>query len=419
MTQTIIEHIEHIEDLLLFSKAYQEGLIKVNITKLAAHLGKDRKTIKKYLNGSAPKKTRTRIKYLDAHREYIVSVLSDKYQSFDYIDHLFKYLKREKQISCSRSTLNRYIRNDEVLNQLFKRKKSNSFTERFETDPGYQAQFDMKERVKLIDQHGEQTTIYIPTLTLSWSRHNSRILTIDTKTETLLSFLAKSFEDIGGVPKELVIDNLKQFVEKPRYKDNKAILTSSFIEFCKDYNILVKPCMPYRPQTKGKTETQNKIINQLKNYNGRYKDLVDMHEKLEMINDEDNLDISQATKFPRRFLLEKEKGDLQPLPSKEVRQKYHLSLNEVYVSNESLISYRSNKYSVSKQFIGLKVGLAVIKDELHIYYNNKIIATHKITTHLLNIKKEHQLTYKKYKRDENITQSNEIIINEMRHINYD
>jgi len=366
MTQTIIEHIEHLEDLLLFSKAYQEGLIKVNITKLAAHLGKHRKTIKKYLNGSAPKKTRTKIKYLDAHREYIVSVLSDKYQSFDYIDHLFKYLKREKQIRCSRSTLNRYIRNDEVLNQMFKRKKSNSFTERFETDPGYQVQFDMKERVKLIDQHGEQTTIYIPTLTLSWSRHNSRILTIDTKTETLLSFLAKSFEDIGGVPKELVIDNLKQFVEKPRYKDNKAILTSSFIEFCKDYNILVKPCMPHRPQTKGKTETQNKIVNQLKNYNGRYKGLVDMHEKLEMINDEDNLDISQATKFPRRFLLEKEKGDLQPLPSKEVRQKYHLSLNEVYVSNESLISYRSNKYSVSKQFIGLKVGLAVIKDELHI-----------------------------------------------------
>ena len=27
---------------------------------------------------------------------YILEVLKDKYQSFDYIDHLFKYLKREK-----------------------------------------------------------------------------------------------------------------------------------------------------------------------------------------------------------------------------------------------------------------------------------------------------------------------------------
>ncbi len=419
MTKTIIEHIGCLEDLLLFSKAYQEGLVKVNVSKLAAHLGKDRKTIKKYLNGEAPKKTRDKVKYLDAHRDYIVSVLKDKYQSFDYIDHLFKYLKREKGITCSRSTLNRFIRGDLELNDLFKRKKTNSFTERFETEPGYQAQFDMKERVKLINQSGEATTIYIPTLTLSWSRHNSRMLTLDTKCETLLSFLAKSFEEIGGVPHELVIDNLKQFVEKPRYKDEPAILTNKFIEFCKDYNIEVKPCMPYRPQTKGKTETQNKIVNQLKNYNGTYLDLFEMHEKLEMINTEDNLGISQATKFPRRFLLEKEKGDLKPLPTKEVRQKYHLSLNEVYVSNESLISYKSNKYSVQKKFIGLKVGLVVIRDELHIYYNNKIIALHKITGHLLNIKKEHHLTYQRHRRDEDITQTNEIILNEMRHINYD
>ena len=91
------------------------------------------------------------------------------------------------------------------------------------------------------------------------------------KTEVLLSFLARAFEHIGGVPKELVIDNLKQFVEKPRTKDDEAILTNIFSEFAKDYGFKVKPCMPYRPQTKGKTETQNKIMEQLKNYNGKYK----------------------------------------------------------------------------------------------------------------------------------------------------
>ncbi|MDR4968064.1 MAG: IS21 family transposase [Acholeplasmataceae bacterium] len=419
MTKIIIEHIEKVDDLLLFSRAYQKGTIKVNITKLAEHLGKDRKTIRRYLKGDVPKKTKDRIKYLDQHQAYIKQVLTDKYQSFDYIDHLFKYLQREKKITCSRSTLNRYIRKNEELNTLFKRKKTNQFTMRFETEPGYQAQFDMKEKIKLIKKTGEVVTAYIPTLTLSWSRYNSRILTLDTKTETLLSFLAKTFEEIGGVPKELVIDNLKQFVEKPRYKDSPAVLTSTFDEFCKDYNIEVKPCMPYRPQTKGKTETQNKIVEQLKNYNGTYQDLIDMHDQLELINKEDNLSISQATKFPRIFLLEKEKGDLNPLPTKEVRQKYHLSLNEVYVSNESLISYKSNKYSVAKKFIGLKVGLSVIRDELHIYYNNKIICVHKITNHLLNIKKEHNLFYMKHPSNREDDLSDEHIIHEMRHINYD
>jgi hypothetical protein len=50
-----------------------------------------------------------------------------------------------------------------------------------------------------------------------------------------------------------------------------------------------------------------------------------MHERLEKINQEDNESISQATKFPRVFLLEKEKGDLNPLPPKEIKIKYHLS----------------------------------------------------------------------------------------------
>lgn len=96
-----------------------------------------------------------------------------------------------------------------------------------------------------------------------------------------------------------------------------------------------------------------------------------VHEILAIINKEDNESISQATKFPRVFLLEKEKGDLNPLPRKEIRQKYHLKLNEVKVSNESLISYKQNKYSVPKKFIGSKVGLSVKGHELHIYYNNK------------------------------------------------
>ena len=105
MTKVILEQITNINDLLLFSKAYKEGLIKVNISKLAKELNKDRKTIKKYLNGETPKRTRVRVKYLDEYREYIVEVLSDKHQSFDYIDHLFKFLKREKNITDRKSVV--------------------------------------------------------------------------------------------------------------------------------------------------------------------------------------------------------------------------------------------------------------------------------------------------------------------------
>ena len=420
MTGIILENITNVNDLSMFSKTYKEGLIKVNISKIAKELNRDRKTIRKYLEGYTPKVARDRVKYLDEHRDYIKEVLSDKYQSFDYIDHLFKYLKREKGITCSRVTLNRYIREDKELDSLFKRKKDNSFTERFETEPGEQVQFDMKESIKLINKKGEVIVGYIPTLTFGWSRYNIRKLIIDTKVENLLSFLAESFEKIGGVPKEIVIDNLKQFVEKPRCNGEPAILTAKFDQFCKDYGITVKPCIPHRPQTKGKTETQNKIVDQMKNYNGKYIDLYHMHVVLETINEEDNKSISQATKFPRIFLFEKEKGDLLPLPTTEIRRKYHLTLNEVTVSKESLISYQSNKYSVPKNYIGCKVGLVVIRDQLHIYYNKKIITIHQITNKLLNIKDEHDLKYKNIvkKNDEN-NKVKSIIQKELEDIIYD
>ena len=61
------------------------------------------------------------------------------------------------------------------------------------------------------------------------------------------------------------------------------------------------PCMPYRPQTKGKTETQNKIVDQLKNYNGHYSGLSDIHDKLEMINNEDNERPRRQQDFPETF----------------------------------------------------------------------------------------------------------------------
>ena len=162
---------------------------------------------------------------------------------------------------------------------------------------------------------------------------------------------------------------------------------------------------------------QDKKPSQLENYNGTYVDLLDVHDKLEIINIEDNEGISQATKLPRIFLLEKEKDALSPLPPRRLREKYHLSINRVAVSTESLVSYKSNKYSVPKRFIGLKVDLVVKNSQLHIYYNNKIITIHQITIKLLNIHDHHMLKYSTTQRDESIDHT--IILEEMRNINYD
>ena len=417
MTELILKFVNKKEDLIALSSAYIKGDLKLNISKIARALDADRKTVKKYLNGHIPKRKRKKKSYLDDYFEIIKTAITDPNREFDYIDHLYRFIKREFGITCNRSTFNRYIRRSEELNYLFKKNHSDNFTIRFETEIGQQIQFDLKERITLITKGGEKHIVYIPTLTFGWSRYNYRKIVLDTKEETLIAFLAEAFDELGGIPKEIVIDNLKSFVERPRYKNQDAILNSKFDAFCKDYEIKVLPCMPRRPQTKGKTETQNKIVDQLKNYNGHYKDIDEIHEVLEKINEEDNESISQATKLPRQFLFNKEKDDLNPLPSKEIRIKYHLSLKEVHVSNESMISYKSNKYSVPKKYIGMTVGLVTIKDELHIYHNKKIITKHKITNNPLNVKIEHELFYEKNTNTKAYKTS--ILIKELKELNYD
>lgn len=412
-------NISCVEDLVYYSKLIERGVVGMpNISKLARELNKNRRTIRKALAGVVPKKTRSKGSYLDVHRSLIVTLLTDQFKKFEYYQHLYNYLVREHNIECSYSSFKRYIQCDEELNKYFvSNTKKTSFTERFETLAGVQAQFDLKERVPIVDENGVVTRINVATLTFGFSRYNVRKVVPDTSYETVIAFLAEAFEEVGGVPKELVIDNIKCLVDKPRTKDKEAILNAKFVEFAHDYNITIKPCMPYRPETKGKTETQNKVPGQLMNYNGEYQDLHDAHRIMKIINDEDNDKISQATGFPASFLLRKEKEELQALPSMTIRSNYYLSLSEVNVTRDSLVSYKSCKYSVPKEYIGKKIGRRVKNDQLLLYYNNKVVTIHQITKNKMNIKESHHLQYEKSTKTVNKQQ--ETRLEEMENINYD
>ena len=122
--------------------------------------------------------------------------------------------------------------------------------------------------------------------------------------------------------------------------------------------------------------------------------------------------------MPRIFLLNIEKGEFSNLPPRRIRENYHLSLNKVAVTKDSLVSYKSNKYSVPKRLIGFKVNLIVRNSQLHIYYNNKIVTVHDISKNKLNIKESHNLYYPS-KDEKDCDLSKDIIIEEMRNIIYD
>ncbi len=396
-TKIAAEFIVSLDDVYDLGQLKNKGAnVDINISQTAKFLGCSRDKVRDVFNGKLPSNKRNRSRYLDDYKQVIISLLNDRNKQFEYLDHLYKYLLDKNVIDCAYSTFTKYMREDEELKHAFgKQTGFGRFTERFETAQGEQAQFDLKERMTVVLESGEKVKVPIATLTLGWSRYNVRMLTLSNTLEEVLSFLAYAFEHIGGVPETIVFDNLKSVVNKPKTKDKPAEFNERFLEFANNYNFIPYGCAPYRPQTKGKTETQNKVPGRLYNYNGEYKDLYEVCERLGIISKEDNSNISQATGFPSVFLLEKEKSHLKTLPCQEIRKEYYLQGKPVAVTNEALFTYQKRKYSVPKEFIGLKVQYIVKGKRLQVYYNNDLITVHEITNEMLNIKPEHDLKYKK------------------------
>lgn len=94
----MIFEINILSELSNLSKAYLQGELKLNISKIARKLKWDRKTVKNYLIGHVPKNTRNRTKYLDAYKDLILHYLKDPHRHFDCIDHLYYFMKHEHNI---------------------------------------------------------------------------------------------------------------------------------------------------------------------------------------------------------------------------------------------------------------------------------------------------------------------------------
>ena len=98
---TAVIKINNLDQALMLSRAYKEGEIKLNVSKLARELNCSRKTLSRRLNGIAPKKTRNRKRYLDDYKNLIYKYLCDEQGNFDYIDHIYYFMKREHGITST------------------------------------------------------------------------------------------------------------------------------------------------------------------------------------------------------------------------------------------------------------------------------------------------------------------------------
>lgn len=358
----------------------KEG-IKVNYAKLARQYNCDYRTIKRYfkLDGNVIKAKVKRPSKLDSYKE----IINDKLTLGCSVTAIYHFIL-EKGYKGKYTILRDYCKAIEI-------EEKNKATIRFETVPGLQAQVDWKENMTLMSKSGEAITINIFLIILGYSRYKYFCLTSDKSQDTLIESLISSFNYFGGVPKEILFDNMKTVVDHSKSNYQHAIINEGFYQFSKDMGFEVITCRPYRPQTKGKVENLAKVMDSLKVYNNEFESIEELSEIVKHFNENINNKVSQATREKPINRLIKEKEYLQSLPNQSLINNYLTRPITRTVTKESMITYKYHKYSLDTKYIGKQVTLKVNGNKIDIYYNDIKIESHDVSDKYLNYKKKHMV----------------------------
>ena len=123
---------------------------------------------------------------------------------------------------------------------------------RMECEPGAEAQVDFGTGAPAVSADGLRRRTHVFRIVLSHSRKAYSEAVYRQTTDDFLRCLENAFHHFGGVPKTLVIDNLKAAVSRADWFDPE--INPKVQSFCKHYGTVMLPTKPYTPRHKGKVE---------------------------------------------------------------------------------------------------------------------------------------------------------------------
>lgn len=245
-------------------------------------------------------------------------------------------------------------------------------------EPGEAAQVDFGTGPKIPDPvTGEikQTQVFV--MTLCHSRHMYAELVWDQKVETWLRCHINAFQHFGGLPRKIIIDNLKAAITKACRHD--PVVQKSYEGFATAWGFKIDPNPPASPWLKGRVESGVKYVKGAV-FCRDFSSFAEAQQGLEefVMGEAGNRIHGTTKQRPLTLFAEEDKPFLAPLPDPFPELVYWARL-QVHTTTHVYLNkgYYSVPYQHIKQHVWLKAGLKIVE----IYdLNFRPLTMHLVTT---------------------------------------
>lgn len=352
-------------EILDIREMYEQG---ISISEIARRTGRDRKTVRKWIQTQGlPKPKKRKVpSILDPFKDFILEQMRKGVTNAAKMLRLLQARGYTGKVRIVRAFMAPY-----------RPMAQSQVAVRFETEPGKQAQVDWAD-FGTIEQDGKQVKLYLFIMVLAYSRMLYLEFVTSTDMGTFLRCHMNAFRFFGGVPREILYDNLKSVV-KERDEHGRPVFNARFLDFASQYGFRARACRPYHAWTKGKVERPVRYIRQNFWQGTSFVSLADLNSQAAIWRDTvANVRIHATTGVQPISRLAEE--GLAPLPA---RPDFDTS---VYtgrrVSREATVAFEGNRYSVPWHLAGKDVLVRLLPDrkQIQVLWQDQIVAQHLLAT---------------------------------------
>ncbi len=347
-------------DYLDIKTMHKAGMTAVDI---GLKIGYSDKTVRKWIKRDTPPRytRKPRPSKLDPYKEYIMGRMAEGVFNCEVLIREIRSRGYEGGITILKEFVSPHRRQFKV-----------EAVRRFETAPGEQGQMDWGY-LGTFDLDGRMRKVWCFTLVMGYSRYLSAHCTTSMDLETVLLGHQRCFGGLGGIPSQIIYDNMKTVVLN---RGGGGIhYNPRFFEFANHYGFNPVAHRPYHPRSKGKIERSIGYIK--KNFcPGRsFSDLTDLNQQVSRwLEDTANARVHGTTREQpaKRFLEE----PLKPLPGIPFATRVRFPRK---VSRDGYLSYLGVLYSVPWRYSGAGVEVEEHCDGgIRIWWHGEEIAHHDI-----------------------------------------